>query len=140
MINDDLRLDNLARQDSAGRKFGGNTAAGRRSVRNTPYARIPCASRICARRRHDVQPHTGRQRGRGVSSKWYGETEQGAFAAPQFKHKKSNACFQFYKTQKCSFGDNCKFSHAKPAATEARVPAGGGAHGQGGHGIAGAGG
>ena len=63
----------------------------------------------------------------------------GAAAAPKSKRKK-NACFQFSETQRCSFGDNCMFSYEGPAATEARVPAGGGSRLQRGDGFAGAGG
>jgi len=66
-----------------------------------------------------------------------GKRTKGASVVSKFnKRSKSNACFQFSQTRTCSFGDGCKFAHDKPAVTEARVPAGGGARGRGGDGAA----
>lgn len=76
--------------------------------------------------------------GRASPASSTGNRSKGASIATKPRRNRLNACFQFSSTQTCSFGDSCKFSHEKPAATEARVPAGGGARGRGGDGIAGA--
>ena len=63
----------------------------------------------------------------------------GASAAALTSKRKKHACFQLSETQRCSFGDSCKVSNERPAATEARVPAWGEGRGQRGDGIATAG-
>ena len=50
--------------------------------------------------------------------------------APKSKRKESNICYQFNKSDTCTFGEKRNFFHI-PAAAEASAPAGGGAWGQG---------
>lgn len=95
---------------------------------------------MCPSRRHDVQLTRVYGRGGTSPASRTRKRRKVASAAPKTKRNKSSACFHFSETQRCSFGDRCKFSYEKPAATESRVPAGGGARGQRGDGIAGAGG